>query len=124
VHDWESAEPHGVPVTDLVYFLTYAAFFLAQALESGRLEEAYARVLDPRTEVGRVAGSALDLYLDRTRIEREAVGPLRLLTWIIHAGGEYERLRSDTGAAPTAEALRTAVFFRLWRAELALGAAD
>ena len=33
---------------------------------------------------------------------------------------EYERLQGDTGTAPSAEALRKAVFFRLWQAELGL----
>jgi hypothetical protein len=124
VHDWESAELRGLPVIDLVYFLTYAAFFLERSLESDRLEEAYTWVWDRRTDVGRPAAQALDLYLERAGVDRAAVPSLRLLTWIVHAAGEYERLCADTGGAPTGDALRKAVFFRLWRAELSLDAND
>ena len=60
-YDWESSEPRGLPVTDLVYFLVFAAFFLDGALESGRLEESYDRVFDLRSALGLPAAEALEL---------------------------------------------------------------
>ena len=94
-YDWESSEPRGLPVTDLVYFLVFAAFFLDGALESGRLEQSYDRVFDLRSALGLPAAEALELYLRRTGLQPEVVQPLRLLTWIIHAPAEYERLYAD-----------------------------
>ena len=116
-YDWESSEPRGLPLTDLVYFLVFATFFLDGALESGRLEESYDRVFDLRGGLGPPAAEALELYLRRTGLQREVVQPLRLLTWIIHAPAEYERLYADGAAEPGPERLREAVFFRLWRQE-------
>jgi len=113
VADWESAEPSGLPGLDLVYFLAYAPLLLERALETGRVEEAYAASLDPRTPAGAVVRSCEESYCAHVGLAPELLRPLRVLCFAVHAGTEYRRLRAD-GAPP-----ETSFFLRLLRAELA-----
>ena len=116
--DWESSEPRGLPVLDLAYFLAYAAFFVDGAMESGAFRDSYAAALDPTTELGRVVEDCFSLYCARLGIDPAAVGPLRLLSWLVHARSEHVRLAQDAAGAPSAAALGDSVFLTLWREEL------
>jgi hypothetical protein len=99
--DWESAEPRGLPLLDLVYFLTYLIFFLDGAMESQRFTESYRAALDPATFTGRIVAECQQRYLARVGLDPRVLRPLRLLTWLIH-------LREH----------RRALFVRLWEEEL------
>lgn len=124
VLDWESAEPDGLPVLDLAYFLAYAAFHVLGAMESGRYEEAYRSVRDPRTPVGGIARACLERYCDAVGVGASAVSALHLVTWMVHADSEMRRLVADAGGRPSIPALRGAIMQRLWTEELAVGAAQ
>jgi Phosphotransferase enzyme family len=113
VHDWESADPQGLPLRDLVYFLAYGAFFLEGAIESGRVANAYRALLDPTTTTGRVAAACERRYLAGLGLGRTAVPALRALTWVLHLRSQYQRL----GPAAT----RRSLFLALLRAELRSG---
>jgi hypothetical protein len=118
VLDWESSEPHGLPALDLLYFQTYAAFLVEGALASGRVREAYADLLDPATETGRVAHACESSYCERLGLDPSSLGPFRLLCWTIHARSNYAQLSADAAAPPSPEALRESFFLTLWREEL------
>jgi Phosphotransferase enzyme family len=118
VVDWESAELEGLPALDLVYFLTQAALVVGDALDSGAARDAYARSLDPATELGRIVDQCESLYCARVGVDPPLLRPLRLLCWTIHARSEYERLTADAGARPGRDALDASVFLGLWREEL------
>jgi hypothetical protein len=121
VVDWESAELDGLPALDLVYFLTYLCFSLDSARKTGRYRESYRGMLDGRTPKGSLAARCFSEYADRIGLDVGVLHPLRLLTWMVHARSEFERLRADFGRSPDVEALREAVCVPLWREELCMG---
>lgn len=124
VLDWESAELQGLPAIDLIYFLTYLAFFIDGAMESKRFREAYRAMLNPQTFTGRIAAECQQRYIHRLGLAARVLHPLRLLTWLIHSQSEYERLSADAAGQPTAEALRQSLFVGLWEEELLGGSGE
>jgi hypothetical protein len=124
--DWESAEPDGLPALDLIYFLTYLALRLDRNMRSGRHVETFRNMLDPASLAGSVSKDCLDWYSDRTGTPREAIRPLRLLTWLVHSGSEYRHMAEDSGGPPDHATLRRSVFLDFLKEEIrfAAGATD
>jgi hypothetical protein len=120
VHDWESAEPVGLPLADLAYFLAYLAFFHRGATNSQRCSAIYRESRDPGTFLGALHRSAIAEYTDRVGLDPAHVRGLHLLTWLIHARSEYGRLVADAGGPPAPGALAGSLFLALWREELRL----
>lgn len=118
VLDWESAEPHGVPGLDLIYFLTYLAFFQNNASRTGDFVEAYRALLDPGTFFGRVFAECTALYAAQVGMDSADWRVLRVLTWMLHARSEYARLCADADGVPEAEVLRQSLFLKLVNEEL------
>lgn len=118
VLDWESAEPQGLPLLDLIYFLTYLAFFLDGAMASGRTRQAYRASLDPSSFTGQVRAECLARYCHQLGLDPATARPLALLTWLLHARSEYQRLVADAGGAPDQASLRHSLFVALWEEEL------
>lgn len=117
VLDWESAEFQGLPALDLLYFLSYLAFFLDGAMESGRFREVYRAMLDSTTLTGGVFQECLMRYAGGVGIDAAALRGLRLLVWLLHARSEYQRFVADGAGVPDAALLRTSVFVGLWEEE-------
>jgi hypothetical protein len=120
VADWESAEPQGLPVLDLVYFLTHAALHVSGALDRGPAAPCYLETLDPHTALGAVVARCETLYCDRVGIDPVLVPSLRLLCWTIHTRSEHARFELDAAGPPPPQLLQVGRFFELWRAELVL----
>jgi hypothetical protein len=120
VLDWEGAELHGLPAMDLIYFLTYLAFFLDNALDSDFLKESYQAVLEPTTFTGRVFSECTARYASRLGLDPSTLRPLRLLTWIFHSRSEYHHFTADMAEKPGDKLLKRSLFVRLWEAELGL----
>jgi hypothetical protein len=97
VLDWESAEPRGLPACDLIYFLATATFVLEGSIESGRIRQDYAVMLDRRSAYGRIAAACLDEYSRRLGLDRDAVRRLRLLCWIERCRRGSPELGAGTG---------------------------
>jgi hypothetical protein len=117
--DWESAQPEGLPLMDLVYFLANSAFVLDGALDDGTTRRSYAGLLDPTSVHGSVAAECFEAYADGVGIDPDCAGPLRLLCWLVHSRSEFAHLEADGGGrTPTAEALRRGVFAGLVEEEL------
>jgi aminoglycoside phosphotransferase (APT) family kinase protein len=116
--DWESAELHGLPALDLIYFSTYLAFFHDGAMQSGRYRESYRAALDRTTATGAVMAECLARYADGVGISHAALPSLRLLAWLIHARSEYQRLVADAGQRPKRAALGKSLFLSLWEEEI------
>jgi len=68
VLDWESSEPEGLPLLDLVYFLEQAG-------------------VEPH-----VRERCIERYCAALSLPLETVTPLRALCWIVHARSERRRL--------------------------------
>ncbi len=118
VLDWESTELEGLPALDLLYCLSYLAFYLEGAMASGQTQAAYEASLSPTTFTGAVRVECLTRYCQALGLDPAALAPLRLLVWLLHAASEYQRLVSDAGGPPSRAALRGSLFRRLWQAEL------
>lgn len=120
LHDWESAEPHGLPGLDLAYFLANCAFVLDDALESGHTRESYARLLDPATPSGAVAAACAARYCERVGISADDYARLRLLCWVVHSRSDHQHLTMAAAGPPSHEALRGSSFLGLLETELEL----
>jgi hypothetical protein len=118
VLDWESAEPEGLPALDLIYFLTYLAFFHDGAMKSGAFRRSYRAALDASTFTGRVQSECLTRYRSSLGLSPEVLRALRVLLWVVHAPSDYRRLAADAGGEPAAEALQRSLFLQLWHEEL------
>ncbi len=119
VLDWESAELDGLPLLDLIYFLTYLAFFLEGAMESGDYRAVYRALWHSTSRLSCVAQECVARYSNALGLDSANLRPLRLFTWLLHARSEYKQFTADAGHAPTAEALRRSLFLSLWEEELA-----
>jgi hypothetical protein len=117
--DWESSEPRGLPGMDLVYFLANAAFVLEGALESGRTQEVYARLLDAGSPHGRVFAECCARYRAALSLDEAALARLRLLCWVVHCASDRRHLDLEVGGSPDAADLRRSPFLGLLREELA-----
>ncbi|GJG86439.1 hypothetical protein tb265_16200 [Gemmatimonadetes bacterium T265] len=128
VLDWESAVRHGLPALDLVYFLTYLAFYRDRVLGS-RLRRAdvrahrasYRAAWDPAAPSGRVNDACLRDYARAVGFDPGALPALRLLTWLVHARSEYAHAVADAGGPPSPETLRRGLFVNLVGEELLRG---
>jgi hypothetical protein len=121
VLDWESAELHGLPALDLVYFLSYLTFFRDGAIESGRFRDSYRATLDPSTPIGALRRECMERYSSRIGLEPNELRPLELLLWMLHSRSEYAHFTADAGGPPERERLRRSLFVGLWKEELRRG---
>ena len=117
-YDWESAEPVGLPLTDLVYFLAHLGFFRDRTVGGDRCPESYRRARDPTTFTGSVHKECVNRYAARVGLDPAHVAGLHSLTWLIHSRSEYRRLVADAGGPPRADTLGRSLFLALWREEL------
>lgn len=118
VFDWESADLQGLPLLDLLYFLANLAFCCEGTLGTGRECDTYRVLLDPATAIGAVAQECIARYCRRLAIGPAQIRALRVLLWLLHARLEYDCLRTDAGAPPSAERLRASLCIGLWEADL------
>lgn len=84
VVDWESAEPEGFPLLDLVYFLANCGFLLDRAGSVDACVRSYRRTFDRRAWTGAVARECIHTYAERVGLSEPLVPPLRALTWLVH----------------------------------------
>ena len=117
VFDWESSEPEGLPLLDLIYFLTYLASAL-QGENPADVIRAWHAAHDRQSLQGAVHHECLVRYVGGLRLDTGMVPALSLLTWMIHSRSEYRRMVADAGGQPSLEALRRSLFLQLWRTEL------
>ncbi|MFN8464422.1 MAG: hypothetical protein U0X20_02680 [Caldilineaceae bacterium] len=128
VLDWESAELHGLPALDLIYFLTYLALFVEGVPVHGVVDAEQARRVyhltrDPCSELGSVVQRCLASYTRRLGLGLGVLHPLRLLAWMSYARHEYQTTWQAYGATPGVGVLRQSMFLHLWEEELMRGGA-
>ena len=94
VLDWEGGEPHGLAGMDLIYFLTFLAFFHDGAMETGEFRPAYRSAQDPESFTGSVQAECLRIYFEALGLNSGIARPLRTLAWTIHSLSIFPRLGS------------------------------
>jgi hypothetical protein len=117
VLDWESAEPDGFPLLDLVYFLTNCGFLLDGADSVEACVRSYRRTRDAASRSGAAAQACIEAYAARTALPEDSVPGLRALTWLVHLCSAARGVGSSPqlGRLPTGPVL----FAALLREELA-----
>jgi aminoglycoside phosphotransferase (APT) family kinase protein len=92
VVDWELAEPQGVPLTDVLFFLTSAAFARARAAKGQHRVLAFRNAFygkDPW------ACKFVRRFCERFGTDTQLVRPLMVLTWARYAANILTRLHVD-----------------------------
>ena len=118
VLDWDSAEPQGLPLTDLIYFLTHLTLCLEQGNRSRCECDAYGKMLDVTSFTGRVVNSCITRYLAATGIPPTSVRPLRLFTWMLHAGMDFQVIEGTLNQSSRSDVFCRSLYLALWREEL------
>jgi hypothetical protein len=121
VLDWESAELDGLPVLDLIYFLTYLACDFERVpfdTASDRLRESYRRALDPASFTGRVRAECLARYAIELGLDTASLPALAVLAWLIHSRSDYRSFTADAGGPPDRTVLGRSVFLSFWEEEI------
>ncbi|HUQ79572.1 MAG TPA: phosphotransferase [Gemmatimonadaceae bacterium] len=118
VLDWESSRVEGLPLLDLIYFVTYMAFFVDGAMVSRRFADSYRASLDASTVTGALRHELVARYGAAFGISRDAERALRALCWMEHAESEFQHFTTDAAGSPSADALRQSVFAQLWAEEI------
>lgn len=94
VLDWENAEPAGIPLWDLAFFLrSYGVLAASRAGVRGRLPRSVAIVTD--AGLRRMARDALASHARRLGMDRASIAPLFYHHWAYQALKESSRLAAD-----------------------------
>jgi aminoglycoside phosphotransferase len=117
VVDWELAEPEGLPVADLFFWLSYVAFARAGARTLGEQVAAFRAAFFGPSAWARPY--VMD-YAARLGVAPDALTPLFVATWARYVAGLVGRLAAGEGLAAAPEAgtltwLRGNRYFALWR---------
>jgi hypothetical protein len=122
--DWESSRIRGVAGPDLIYFLTYLAFYRdgllgarSARVSTSTFRSAYRQAWTMKSETGRINNACFARYSRALALEPAAAPPLRMLTWLIHTGSEYRRAREDSQGNPNPESLSGGLFLNLLQLE-------
>jgi aminoglycoside phosphotransferase len=110
VLDWESAEPAGLPLCDLIFALTYIAVARRPRWSRQTEVQAFADAFWGRRAWAR---PYLRRYADRLAVPSSAIDALVLLTWPRYLDGLLARTGGDSAAA--ARWLQGNRYFALWR---------
>jgi aminoglycoside phosphotransferase (APT) family kinase protein len=116
VLDWELADPYGLPAYDLFFFLTYAAFALADARNNGAHLPAFQSAFWGPTSW---AAPYVEDYVQQLGLPTAALKPLFVFAWLRYLVGLLKRLDNTTPmnvqfGTETANWLRTNRYYSLW----------
>jgi aminoglycoside phosphotransferase (APT) family kinase protein len=93
--DWEAAEPHGMPLWDLFYFMRSFGIGVAGATGGDTLK-AFADQFLFETAVSHGLAEVVDRHCERLAIDRSLVEPLFFTCWMHRALKESMRLAPGT----------------------------
>lgn len=105
--DWESAEPKGIPLWDLFYFLRSYAVNVARANGTADRVEGFAKHFLTRSSLNHMIVDATRQYCTRIGLAGEFIGPLFYTCWMHRALKQSTLLQSHT--------LADGYYFRLLR---------
>jgi hypothetical protein len=102
VLDWEWAQPHGLPLGDLVYFAVHVLRIVDGALTEQARDRHFVEVLTGAAPSSRVLFRWVRELVAELRLPAEAVGPLVTVNWLDRARlSLVERRRAERlGGAP------------------------
>jgi hypothetical protein len=119
VVDWELAEEHGLPLQDLVYFLTYATFALRRARDTTAQVAAFD---DAFFAGGGWARVRVEAYARDLALDRELLTPLFVFCWARTVGRLVDRIGGEEAAPMSEESvawIQQNRYYALWRHAIA-----
>jgi hypothetical protein len=121
VVDWESAQAQGMPLWDILYFLTDALAAIAGVNSEDEREEHFVRLWRGDLASSEVLFRWTRATAQASGVPADAVGPVATLLWLSYALGDVARSerRGDSPSAVTPSTLR---FARRLLTEPGLGA--
>jgi hypothetical protein len=93
--DWEAAEPNGMPLWDLFYFLRSYGVAVSRAAGTHDPTESFVRHYLEESDLGVILVDAVRLVCERTHLDPGLVEPLFYTCWMHRALKEATRLRPD-----------------------------
>lgn len=90
--DWEAAEPQGLPLWDLFYFIRSFGMWVSRAGGSGSALENFSQHFFAESALGATLIDATRRYCGQTGLAGELVGPLFYTCWMHRALKEATRL--------------------------------
>ena len=93
--DWEAAEPRGVPLWDLLYFLRSYAIGAARRAGTRRSLDGFTQQFLSDTPMHRMAADATGRYCRRVGVPDDLIGPLFYSCWMHRAIKEATRLPAE-----------------------------
>lgn len=93
--DWEAAEPNGMPLWDLFYFLRSYGVAVSRAAGTHDPTESFVRHYLEESDLGVILVDAVRLVCERTRLDPGLVEPLFYTCWMHRALKETTRLRPN-----------------------------
>lgn len=90
--DWEAAEPNGMPLWDLFYFLRSYGVAVSRAAGTHDPTESFVRHYLEESDLGVILVDAVRLVCERTRLDPRLVEPLFYTCWMHRALKEATRL--------------------------------
>jgi hypothetical protein len=125
VVDWESTRRAGLPLWDLIYFLTDALSWRVAAGRDDSKEQAVLALLRGELELSTVLFGRLRLAADAFSVPYDAVGPIVTLAWLQHGlSAEARARRGALHGAATGSVSETGPLQRVarpWLSDPALG---
>ncbi|HMQ32428.1 MAG TPA: aminoglycoside phosphotransferase family protein [Chloroflexaceae bacterium] len=92
--DWEAAEPQGMPLWDLFYFLRSYSIIVARAQGTHNNLKGFAQHFLGNTALNRMIGEAIARYRETIGLSATAIGPLFYTCWM------HRALKEATRTAP------------------------
>lgn len=117
VVDWEQADPHGLPICDLFFFLAYAGFALHRSREK---ENHLAAIQEAFFHRDCWARSYVMEYAERFQLPGSMLASLFVLCWFRYLVGQLTRLSGTANSqrrigADSIEWLRKNRYYQIWR---------
>jgi aminoglycoside phosphotransferase (APT) family kinase protein len=117
VVDWEQADPYGLPICDLFFFLAYVAFALHRSREK---DNHLAAIQETFFHPESWARSYIEKYAEHVQLPGSLLAPLFVLCWFRYLVGQLTRLRGAADAQPqiddeTIQWLRKNRYYRIWQ---------
>lgn len=117
VVDWELAEPLGLPLVDLIFFLSYIAFCRERAKKLDQYVKAFHKAF---FEAKSWAQCYIRRYSEEMELPAELLKPLFTLSRVRHLAGMVARLKGPQAAdkqlaEQTVTWLRRYRYYRIWQ---------
>ncbi len=120
IFDWETAERHGLPLADLIYFITFYCFYATHAWESKQFTKIYKDMVDGSSVIHKIYTESINQYTSELLIDKSMVQHMRLYTWVNSAISDIESIIKGENNKIKPKKINKNLYVNLWEIELSL----